>query len=198
MKVLARWLMVVIAITALHTSRADAQPNPSWNLRFDVEVGNGDPVRGDFDIRDAIRVRPISASGPDAFRYVEQPALGGTGYVIELRRRQRNATIEVHWLHGHPALGWTPTRMQRLSISLEYYDSLSEWIDEEFDRAEQAHAAHGDSDAMLMCTDGPGASTERIDGDRVLWMTGSCGERHPNDLIRLRLKSLVLDLLGEQ
>lgn len=194
----ARWLIIVIAAIALHTSRADAQPNPNWNLRFDVEIGNGDPVRGDFDIRDAIRVRPISASGPDAFRYVEQPALGGTGYVVELRRRQRDATIEVHWLHGHPGLGWTRTRTRRLDIPLEDYDSLSEWIDEQFDRAERAHAARGDSDARYMCTDGPGASTERIDGDRARWMTGSCGERHPNELIGLRLKYLVLDLLGEQ
>jgi hypothetical protein len=49
-----------------------------------------------------------------------------------------------------------------------------------------------------MCADGRGASTERIDGDRVRWMSGSCGERHPNELIRIRLKELVLDLLGEQ
>jgi hypothetical protein len=192
----ARWLIVVLATIALHASRADAQTNPDWRLRFDAEVGNGDPAREGFDVRDAIRARPISVLGPDAFRYVEQPALGGTGYVIELRRRRLNATIEVNWLYGHPGLGWTRTRLRRLTIPLEDYDSLSEWVDEEFDRAERAHAARGDSDARYLCADGPGASTERISGDRARWMTGSCGEDHPNDMIGNRLKGLVLDLLG--
>lgn len=194
----ARWWIIVFAAIALQVSQADAQPRPHWLLDFDVEVGNGDPVREEFDIRDAIRARPISASGPDAFRYVEQPALGGVGYVIELRRRQRDATIDVHWLFGHPGLGWTRTRTRWLRISHEHYDNLSEWIDEELDRAEGAHTARVDTDAIRMCADGPGASTERVDGDRVRWMTGSCGERHPNELIRIRLKDLVLDLLGEQ
>lgn len=98
-------------------------------------------------------------------------------------------------MYGHPRVGWTRTRHNRLTISLDDYDELSSWIDEEFDRAASAYARR--TGAIYVCTDGPGASTERIKGGEVRWMTGSCGDRHPNELIGARLRDLVLDLLGD-
>lgn len=165
------------------------------DLQFDVEIGIGDPIRAERDVRNAARARPISQMGPDAFRYVEQPALGSRGYVISVQRRRRDAVMDVSWMYGHPRLGWTRTRHERLSISLDYYDGLSSWIDEEFDRAARAYARR--TGAIYVCTDGPGASTERMRNGEVRWMTGFCGDRHPNELIGARLRDLVLDLLGD-
>lgn len=171
-----------------------ASAQTSRHLQFDVELGAGDPVPEERDVRDAIRAAPISQLGPDAFRYVEQPALGSRGYIILVQRRRRDAVIDVSWMYGHPRLGWNRTRHQRLTISLEYYDGMSSWIDEEFDRAERAYAQR--TDARYICTDGPGASTERVKNGEVRWMTGFCGDRHPNELIGSRMRDLVLDLLG--
>jgi hypothetical protein len=183
---------LIACAVIIFASGASAQTNR--HLQFDVEIGDGDPTRARLDARDAIRAAPISQLGPDAFRYVQQPALGGRAYVILVRRRPRDAVIDISWLDGHPRIGWTRTRHKRMTISLDYYDGLSTWIDEEFDRAEQAHALR--TDAHYVCTDGPGSSTERVNGGEVRWMSGFCGERHPNELIGARMRNLVLDLLG--
>ncbi len=183
-----------MALCAVITFASLASAQTGRDLQFNVEVGTGDPVRRERDVRDAIRAASISQLGPDAFRYVEQPALGSRGYVILVRRGRREAVIDVSWMYGHPRLGWNRTRHERLTISLEYYDGLSGWIDEEFERAERASAIGGD--AIYVCTDGPGVSTERVKDGQARWMTGFCGDRHPNELIGTRLRDLVLDLVG--
>lgn len=185
-----RVLLVCAAVTFSGVASAQTEDT----AYFDVEIGTNDPSRESLDVRDAIDAPPISQLGPDAFRYIEQPALGGRGYIISVQRRRNDAVLDASWMYGHRSLGWRRTRHQRFVISLDLYLSLSEWIDEELDRAAQAPPRQGD--VIAVCADGPGATTERISDGHVRWMSGSCGDLHPNDIVRERMLNLVLDLVG--
>lgn len=167
-----------------------------------AETGVGEAPRGDHDIRDELRSRPISAVGPNSFRLSSQPALGGRGFIIELAAQGRVGVVTVKWADGHPRSGWRQTRQRTFRISRDEFDGLMESVDAMLADSETPLIQSGDpndpqDDVIILCTDGPGYLSERSRAGEVTWLSGFCGENHPNDLISGMLVQWLFVRMGD-
>lgn len=159
-----------------------------------AETGLGAAPRSNLhDVLDAVGAPPLNQIGPDAFRFSQEPALGGRGYVMTFAGHADGARAEIIWLDGHPRSGWRRTRRVRLELDLGEYERLASFVDEELERGEPILMSDGEG---IVCTDGPGFLTERVMDGVHRWMSGFCGDAHPNNAIKGYLAGWALDRLG--
>jgi len=142
-----------------------------------------------FDEYQPFQLEPLNELGDDVIRFSSKPALGGTGYVVEMVRLDRDTIkARILYIYGHPKEGWTKTAEMLLEMHRLSYEELAKWVDEEL--------AKGDPEltlpdgATFVCTDGPGYLTERRKADQDTSLDGSCGD-HPNNRIALAMGGLI-------
>jgi len=160
-----------------------------------AETGAGEaPRRSQHDVRDAVNAPPLARIDRDAFRFSQQPALGGRAYVMTFSGQADGPWAEIVWLDGHPRTGWRRTRRERIELTGSEYQDLATFVDEHLARGEPQLT--DDEGEGVVCTDGPGYTTERLMDGVQTWMHGFCGEGHPNQTIKNELAVWALHRLG--
>lgn len=184
-----RLLLVVCLVTASLPMLASA----AW-----AEIVEGAYRPDRFSILTWTKARPLNRLGDDVVRMSSTPALGGRGWVIELRRVDGDsAEGEVRFLWTGRDRGVEIGRIG-FDIPAEDYAVLTGQIDAQLARRDfQESRVTRDPDGtiveFLVCTDGPGYVTERRVGSKQLWLKGFCGDDHPNQAIAALLQKVVLD-----
>lgn len=184
-----RLLLVVCLVTASLPTLASA----AW-----AEIVEGAYRPDRFSILTWTKSRPLNRLGDDVVRMSSTPALGGHGWVIELRRVDAgSAEGEVRFLRTGRDHGIEVGRI-RFDIAAEDYAALIRQIDallarRDFQRSRVTRDPDGTVTELLVCTDGPGYLTERRVGGKEVWLEGSCGDDHPNQAIAALLQKVVLD-----
>ena len=187
--------MLSIRHTATATLCAIALLLPAVAL---VESGVGAFDHGRFSILAWSQAPKLAALGDDVVRMSSTPALGGTGWVIELHRADAKfAEGEARFLWTSRSEGVEAGRI-KLRMRLEDYETLTRRIDTElartdFEDSRVTRNAQGQVTELIVCTDGPGYVTERRVDGRMTWMGGFCGDGHPNNVIAALLQQTVLD-----
>lgn len=151
----------------------------------ETERGEYRPSRG--DVLQAARAPRLSSIGVDAIRFSSTPALGGRGWIVELRKGQAGGAVgEAQFFSGHPRTKWTRTGWIKLSLPDAAYAELASRIDLLLTRKEPASA----SDEVVVCTDGPGYLTERRRAGMTVWLSGFC-DGNPNDEIAVLMSDAI-------
>lgn len=147
----------------------------------------------------SVAAQPVSTLGADALRFSTEPQLGGTAIVVEATRRADGShRVRVRRFEGHPRIGWAAEREWSFRLSDREYRALTLRIDQLLALPDP----QPDCDRVVfeecgyVCTDGAGILVERATDGRALWRRGSCGPRHPNDLIEKVIRRLVRGKLG--
>ena len=82
-----------------------------------AEAGAGEVPLSESSVLRAIRARPLTQLGDDAFRFTSEPALGGFATAVEIRPRLDYYQVSVTFLYGHPSEGWKKDGELRFGIS---------------------------------------------------------------------------------
>lgn len=160
------WLSIVAAFSLLIAA-------PSF-------ADESKPLALGGDILSAAKVRPLNRGIDDVIRFSSAPALGGRGYVVELRKSSKATTGRLILLYGHPRMGWRIRGEVPLEITPADFDVLAN-ATQRFDR--QAPSEVG-QDEVVVCTDGPGYLTELRLAGRLRQLSGFCGD-HANNRIAM-------------
>lgn len=161
---------------------AIAAPVGAW-----AEAGQG-PLPVDKGIRRAAGAVPLDRIGDDVIRFSSSPALGGSGVVIEIHRRDgKSAVGAVRLLVGHRDQ-WTTLGTLAIEMPVTDFDALAGRVDALMDRGEPSKTRDGN---IIVCTDGPGYVTERRSGGHSRWLMGFCGD-HPNKEIATLMGRLAV------
>lgn len=105
----------------------------------------------------------------DALRFSSEPALGGIGYVIELRAAGR---VDVSWYKGHRRSGWSRTRHMWFQADPGQVLAVASTVDEMMAKGVAELKNRGD--AVQVCLDGPGFLTERRKAGQLSWLRPFC------------------------
>jgi hypothetical protein len=142
-----------------------------------------------FDEYQPVELRPLSELGDDAIRFSSRPALGSSGYVVEVVRLDpRTVNGRILYVYGHPSEGWFQTVEMLLEMHPLEYEELARWVDEEMAKADPQPRPDG---TIMLCADGPGYLTERRKAGADSQLEGSCGVDHPNSRISLAMGGLI-------
>lgn len=158
-------------------------------------------ARNENSVLRSIGAQPIVTMGADALRFSTEPQLGGTAIVVETARSAGGShQVRVRRFDGHFEEGWAADGEWNFRISDQQYRALTSRIDlllaQPDPRPDCDEVA--EDECMYICNDGPGILVERAIGGRSVWREGSCGPRHPNDLVEEVIRRLVRRSLGRR
>lgn len=137
-------------------------------------------------------VEKIETVGPDGLRFSSRPALGGNGYIVQITKQDNGeGRGQVILLHGHPIDGWFQTGELMLIVYFDEYAEIARLFDEAMAKSNDPHIKPSDDNVIFVCTDGPGYLSERITGGQSTELEGSCGEKHPNNLLAVVIEGLI-------
>ncbi|HEX8643962.1 MAG TPA: hypothetical protein VF702_08625 [Allosphingosinicella sp.] len=184
----------------------------TWLLRFLIGASFASggaianlPVEGDgreeSSVLRSIEARPLTTLGADALRFSTEPQLGGKAIVVEIARSAEGShRVRVRRFHGHFRSGWAADGEWNFLLSDRRYRAFVARVDRLLAQPDPRPDCRGASqeECMYVCTDGPGILVERASGGRTVWRRGSCGPRHPNDLIEKAVRRLLRRNLGRR
>lgn len=112
-------------------------------------------------------------------------------------RGSEGANVTAIALYGHNEFGWKIEDRLRIRLSPSRYRRLANRIDITLAGPARDHMRDEDGQEFLAaCADGPGYLAERIKGDAVVSLTGSCNAEHPNREIASAMFTLLCPHLG--
>lgn len=170
-------------------------------VRFDYHVQPCELERGKREVLDAADRPTMRKLGDGAFRFSTSPALGGRAAIVEIApRRKGGAEVRSFTFEGHPLLGWTRAGSASFLLPVDEQRQFLREVDAAL-LLYRPSTRGPESPVMIVCTDGPGYLTERIQGRAIETLAGFCPfdseAPHPNVTIACRLDELLRRHLTE-
>jgi hypothetical protein len=147
------------------------------------------------DILDAARRPPAGRLGSQAIRFSTRPEAGFRALVVEIAHPGRSAAdVRIFTFTGHARLGWEPEDEDHLTLSDVEYRQLAAQIDLTLATYGPPIEEFGIGDGIV-CMDGPGFLTERVQGGTVRTLVGSCPPSmtmlHANSIIAAAIQDML-------